>query len=630
MIRLCEEQNETTLVYEYMANGTLRAHLFGSDLPLLSWRQRLDACIGAARGLYYLHLRGQRGGFNSRLDHTHVSKVKGSFGYLDREYFQRETIDREVRCGELETIVDRCLEGYSLDSLKFFGEIAEKCLADEGKNRPTMGEILWHTQNVLGSQLLQRPLTQLICCHKVCEALQMSKEGYPRINRRAVLDLYGVGAGAGVDKQSRLRPSIIPPTSRRPDLDKDNSGRPSFSSIEKSFGFLDKELEASGFTRKNQEEIEKVLTGTNEIDNESDDSESDVDTEDERYIEVGIKNMGSLNLGDQELIVSTKNKERSEDKHLCNANVNNGPETLQASEKDETGEDKFVESIGHEPLQASERDGMQLQQLMGGGGQLPREIPIRTRVARVLIVPKFRNKWAFGDENIRFTCIGSDVSLGVHSPRQALDMVKVKEEECRRKTNKMGKGILSLPTATVEKGIVVGGGCTLLRLAAKIDVIRDTLDNEEQKNYALFCYITLPGVHYHGRMAAIVKRAISYPLKLIAKNSGDNGSVVMERKGFTIVQFFGYSLLSLLMWATIMGLLIQLLSARLGVATGKHLAELCRDEYPKWARYLLWIMAELALIGADIQEVIGSAIAIQILSHGYLPLWAGVLITAID
>ncbi|KAF9619594.1 hypothetical protein IFM89_007915 [Coptis chinensis] len=92
----------------------------------------------------------------------------------------------------------------------------------------------------------------------------------------------------------------------------------------------------------------------------------------------------------------------------------------------------------------------------------------------------------------------------------------------------------------------------------------------------------------------------------------------------------GYSLLWLLMWATIMGLLIQLLSARLGVATGKHLAELCRDEYPKWARYLLWIMAELALIGADIQEVIGSAIAIQILSHGYLPLWAGVLITAID
>nr|QXI73434.1 metallothionin [Taraxacum ohwianum] len=92
----------------------------------------------------------------------------------------------------------------------------------------------------------------------------------------------------------------------------------------------------------------------------------------------------------------------------------------------------------------------------------------------------------------------------------------------------------------------------------------------------------------------------------------------------------GYSLLWLLMWATGMGLLIQLLSARIGVATGKHLAELCREEYPKWAGLLLWFMAEIALIGADIQEVIGSAIAIQILSNGVLPLWAGVVITASD
>ncbi|KAG6421706.1 hypothetical protein SASPL_118263 [Salvia splendens] len=92
----------------------------------------------------------------------------------------------------------------------------------------------------------------------------------------------------------------------------------------------------------------------------------------------------------------------------------------------------------------------------------------------------------------------------------------------------------------------------------------------------------------------------------------------------------GYSLLWLLLWATAMGLLVQLLAARLGVVTGKHLAELCRQEYPDWARLLLWIMAELALIGADIQEVIGSAIAINILSRGVLPLWAGVIITALD
>ncbi|KAL6504601.1 Natural resistance-associated macrophage protein 2 [Orobanche hederae] len=92
----------------------------------------------------------------------------------------------------------------------------------------------------------------------------------------------------------------------------------------------------------------------------------------------------------------------------------------------------------------------------------------------------------------------------------------------------------------------------------------------------------------------------------------------------------GYSLLWLLMWATAMGLLIQLLSARIGVATGRHLAELCREEYPYWTGIVLWFMAEVALIGADIQEVIGSAIAIQILSRGVLPIWAGVLITASD
>lgn len=66
------------------------------------------------------------------------------------------------------------------------------------------------------------------------------------------------------------------------------------------------------------------------------------------------------------------------------------------------------------------------------------------------------------------------------------------------------------------------------------------------------------------------------------------------------------------------------------MVTGRHLAELCREEYEGWSHVALWIMAELALIGADIQEVIGSAIAIKILSNGALPLWAGVIITASD
>merc|ERR1711904_425623 len=71
---------------------------------------------------------------------------------------------------------------------------------------------------------------------------------------------------------------------------------------------------------------------------------------------------------------------------------------------------------------------------------------------------------------------------------------------------------LNATKAAVEEGIVIGGGCTLLKLAAKVPEIRETLDNDEQKIGA-----------------DIVQRALGYPLKLIAENAGTNGSVVMEK-----------------------------------------------------------------------------------------------------
>ena len=92
--------------------------------------------------------------------------------------------------------------------------------------------------------------------------------------------------------------------------------------------------------------------------------------------------------------------------------------------------------------------------------------------------------------------------------------------------------------------------------------------------------------------------------------------------------FTGYQLLWVLCASTLLGLFMQWLALRLGVTTGKHLAQLCRQEYPPWVRYPLFSMIELAIIGSDIQEVIGSAIAMHILFR--LPLWAGVLITAAD
>lgn len=73
------------------------------------------------------------------------------------------------------------------------------------------------------------------------------------------------------------------------------------------------------------------------------------------------------------------------------------------------------------------------------------------------------------------------------------------------------------------------------------------------------------------------------------------------------------------------GFAFQCLSSRLGIATGLNLAQHCGQEYPKLPRYLMWFCMEIAIIGADIQEVIGSAIAIALLSNNVIPLWAGMI-----
>ncbi|GFV13022.1 protein Malvolio [Trichonephila clavipes] len=91
-----------------------------------------------------------------------------------------------------------------------------------------------------------------------------------------------------------------------------------------------------------------------------------------------------------------------------------------------------------------------------------------------------------------------------------------------------------------------------------------------------------------------------------------------------------YHLLWVLMWATALGLLMQRLAARLGVVTGLHLAEVCQRRFPPVPRYLLWIMVEIAIVGSDMQEVIGTAIAFYLLSFKKIPLYAGVLITIAD
>mmetsp|Transcript_42797 Transcript_42797/g.81675 ORF Transcript_42797/g.81675 Transcript_42797/m.81675 type:complete len:583 (-) Transcript_42797:224-1972(-) len=92
----------------------------------------------------------------------------------------------------------------------------------------------------------------------------------------------------------------------------------------------------------------------------------------------------------------------------------------------------------------------------------------------------------------------------------------------------------------------------------------------------------------------------------------------------------GYQLMWVLGWSTAVGLLFQLLAARIGVVTGRDLAEVLGRSLPDHARILVWFLIECAIIGSDIQEVIGCAVAIEVLSNGKVPLWAGTLLTGLD
>src|SRR3954469_11698413 len=119
--------------------------------------------------------------------------------------------------------------------------------------------------------------------------------------------------------------------------------------------------------------------------------------------------------------------------------------------------------------------------------------------------------------------------------------------------------------------------------------------------------------------------AFAGPGYLVAVGYMDPGNWATDLAGGSK---YGYTLLSVIMLSNLMAILLQALALRLGIASGRDLAQACRDHYSRPTTIVLWVLCELAIAACDLAEVIGSAIALNLLFH--LPLMWGVCLTSLD
>jgi manganese transport protein len=141
---------------------------------------------------------------------------------------------------------------------------------------------------------------------------------------------------------------------------------------------------------------------------------------------------------------------------------------------------------------------------------------------------------------------------------------------------------------------------------------------------ALNASVRVPGVGGSGQW---LRRFLAFlgPGYMVSVGYMDPGNWATDLAGGSQ---FGYTLLSVILLSNLMAIVLQALAARLGIATGRDLAQACRDHYPRPVAFVLWVVCEVAIIACDLAEVIGTAIALNLLFG--IPLVMGAIITAID